>query len=123
MNNKKLGLRQRLSSIGLAIQGLIQFWRKEPNAKIHFAAAFASAILGFYYSISRLEWIAVIVCLASVIAMELLNTAIEELCNHLHPDRHERIKFVKDISAAAVFIFAIGALLVGFIIFYPKMTQ
>ncbi|WP_421919047.1 diacylglycerol kinase family protein [Marinifilum sp.] len=55
--------------------------------------------------------------------LTLFNTAIENICDFIHPDYHDKIKKIKDISAAAVLIGAITALLVGLLIFLPKLTN
>ena len=70
-----------------------------------------------------MEWIAIGFCIAFVIAMEMLNTAIEKLCDVVHQEVHPGIKKVKDIAAGAVLISAIFSLITGLIIFLPKIIM
>ena len=78
-------------------------------------------MLSIVLNISAIEWIAVGFCIAFVIAMEMLNTAIEKLCDVVHRDIHPGIKKVKDIAAGAVLVSAIFSLITGLIIFLPKI--
>jgi diacylglycerol kinase len=110
---------KRFKSFKYAFAGLSGGLRNQPNLLIHFAAAVFAVAVSFYLDISRMELCVVIICIALVIALELVNTAIELLCDFVHKDLHERIKHIKDISAAAVLIASIGALVVGSIIFVP----
>ena len=75
------------------------------------------------FNISSMEWIAVCFCIAFTVTMEMLNTAIEKLCDVVHKDVHPDIKKVKDISAAAVLVSACFSLITGVIIFLPKIIS
>jgi diacylglycerol kinase len=77
--------------------------------------------LGFFLSLSMGEWIALVLCIALVLVAELLNTAIEYLCDALHPDLHPEIGRAKDVAAGAVLIAALAAMTVGAILFLPKL--
>jgi len=68
-----------------------------------------------------LEWIAVVVAFGFVIAMEIVNSAIENIADFVSPEKHEMIKKIKDLAAAAVLIAAITAFIIGLIIFVPKI--
>jgi diacylglycerol kinase (ATP) len=78
-------------------------------------------IAGFYCQLSPIEWIIQILTIALIMAIEGLNTAIEEMANFVHPEYHKKIGLIKDLSAGAVFIFAIAAIIVGCIIYFPKI--
>ena len=93
---------------------------KEANFKIHVAFALLAGIAGFLLHISVHEWIVVLMCTGFVICMEMLNTAIEQLCNVVKQDIHPVIRIVKDISAGAVMVSAVIAFLCGMVIFLPK---
>jgi diacylglycerol kinase (ATP) len=110
-----------LRSFTYAWGGLKTCFSSETNFKIHIVFAVLTIFLGFFLNISSNEWIAIIFCIAFVIAMEMINTAIEKLCDVVHKDLHPGIKKVKDISAGAVMIAAIGSLVIGLIIFLPKI--
>lgn len=65
--------------------------------------------------------LAVLLCIGLVMALEMVNAAIEKLCDRLHPDKHTDIKLVKDMAAGAVLWAAIISAIVGLIIFAPKL--
>jgi diacylglycerol kinase len=91
--------------------------------RIHIIAAVLACIAGFYFNLSITEWGIIILCIVSVISFELTNTAIEELCNLVHPEHHPIIKKVKDMAAAAVLVAAIGSVVAALIIFIPKLNS
>jgi diacylglycerol kinase len=104
-----------------AIDGLISAIRSEANMRIHIVAAVLACIAGFYFNLASGEWIVIIICIVLVISFELINTAVEELCNMIHPEQHPVIKKIKDIAAGSVLVAAIGSVVVGLIIFLPKL--
>jgi undecaprenol kinase/diacylglycerol kinase (ATP) len=109
-----------IKSFGFAFNGLRQCWN-EPNFKIHLLVSVLAIVLATWLRISAQEWLLVILCIAVVLSLEMLNTAIEHLCNLVHPEQHPVIKLVKDISAAAVLLVAIMSVCCGTIIFLPKL--
>jgi diacylglycerol kinase (ATP) len=94
---------------------------KERNLKVQLVAAVLVCGAGVYFRISPAEWIAILICTGMVICLELVNTAIEEIVNFISPGPHEKAGLIKDISAGAVMVAAIIALLVAGIIFFPKV--
>jgi len=94
---------------------------KEPNFRIQFISAAIVIFLGFWFHINRYEWLAVILCSAIVLSLELVNSAIEKLCNLVTIEVHPSIKFIKDVCAAAVLVAAISALVIGVVVFYPYL--
>ena len=78
-------------------------------------------IAGFYFNISKTEWLVQILAIGLVISIEGVNTAIEEVANFIHPEFHSKIGFIKDIAAGAVFIAAFFASIAGLIIYLPKV--
>ena len=121
MQNEPFSLKKRLKSFVYAINGVKLLLRDEHNARIHALATFCVIGLGFYFTISSTEWIAVLFAIGFVFSMEMVNSAIENVCDFMSPDKHETIKKVKDMSAGAVLISAIIAAIVGSIIFIPKV--
>ena len=123
MKQEKFSLKKRLISFKYAINGIkILFW-EEPNAKIHLFVTVCVLIAGFAFRISGGEWIAVILCIGLVIALESLNSAIENIADFVSPGRHETIKKVKDLAAGAVLIGAVASVIVGMIVFLPKIIE
>ena len=110
-----------IKSFKYACQGIKSCFESEPNFRIHFFAAITAIIFSVLLSISATEWIAVGFCIAFVTAMEMMNTAIEKLCDMIHKEPHPGIKKIKDIAAGAVLVSAVFSLITAAIIFLPKI--
>ena len=111
----------RLKSFNYAFNGLKIFFLNEHNGRIHLVATLAAIFLAVWLKISTLEWIMICMVIGFVFVAEILNTAIEKLADVVTKETNEKIKIVKDVAAAAVLISALTALLVGLIIFLPKL--
>lgn len=116
-------MKRFFKSWGFAFDGLIYFFKNEKNGQLELVAAIIAIVLGFYFTISPTEWFAILLCIGGVLALEMLNSSLEKLCDHLHPEKHNNIKIVKDIAAAAVTIFSIISLVIGLIVFLPRLTS
>lgn len=114
---------ERLKSFKFAFAGLRTLFREEHNARIHVVAAMIAISLGFALKISANEWIFLIGVISLVFICELINTSIEALADFVSPEKHPQIKKVKDLSAAAVFVSALSALIIGVILFLPKIIH
>ena len=114
-------MKQRFAFIGYALNGIVVFLRHCSNMLWHFSAAALAIVGGSILGISRNEWVAIVLVIALVVVAEMINEAIESLCNHLHPEHHAAIGKVKDIAAGAVLIAAFTALTVGAIVFLPYL--
>jgi len=121
MHKKESFLVNRLKSVGYAFKGTILLITKEASIKIQLVIAIVMTIAGFYFEISPTEWGIQILAIGLVMSVEGLNTAVEEIANFIHPEYHEKIGYVKDIAAGAVFIAAICAIVLGCIIYFPKI--
>ena len=108
-------------SFGFAWSGLKYSFDTQVNLKIHFVLAILAIVLGIGLRISTIEWLVVLVCFAIVIFAELINTAVEKLCDVVHINIHPEIKLVKDIAAGAVLVAALASLIIGIVIFLPKL--
>lgn len=111
----------QVKSFRWAIEGIIYSYKKGTHFKFHIAALFLVIILGFSYSISLIEWLVIILISSAVISSEAINTAIEEACDVLHPEHHPGAKLAKHCAAGGVLILSVAAIIVGFIIFLPKI--
>lgn len=100
-----------------AFAGIWAVFVKERNLKIHFAAAILVILAGFYFEISRFEWLILVLIITLVIALEIGNSAIETAIDLACPKKDPRAKFAKDAAAGAVLVAAIGAVVIGMIIF------
>ena len=121
MSKKDSFIIGRIKSIGYATKGAFLLVTSEASVKVQFFIGIVMTIAGFYYEISKTEWIIQILTIATIMALEGLNTAIEEIADFIHPDYHKKIGLIKDLGAGAVFIFAIAASIVGCIIYLPKI--
>ena len=108
-------------SFRYAFQGILDLFRFENNARIHFFAAISVIGAGFYFQLSQTEWALVIMQIALVWAAEAFNTALEKLADAVSSEYHPLIKSAKDLAAGGVLIVAIAAAIVGTLIFYPKL--
>lgn len=117
----KFSIHSRLRSFGYAWAGLRQAFKAEPNFRIHVCGSLMAISLGLFFKISMLEWLMVLVACGMVWTAELFNSVIEKMLDYLAPERHEKIRNIKDMSAAAVFIAAVVAFLIGILIFLPKI--
>lgn len=116
INSKKL-----INSFKYAIQGILSSFKNERNMKIHIFIMIVVISAGIILKINKYEWIACILCFAIVISGELFNTVIETVVDMVMPYKNEKAKIAKDISAGAVLILAMGAAIVGIIIFSSKI--
>ncbi|MDR1678479.1 MAG: diacylglycerol kinase family protein [Prevotellaceae bacterium] len=118
---QSFSIHKRLKSFTFAVNGLKILLREEHNAQIHLAITICVTIIGFLLQISLIEWIAVVLCIGLVFALELVNSAVENMCDFISPEKNEMIKKVKDLSAAAVLVAAACSVIVGLIVFLPKI--
>ncbi|QXP58443.1 diacylglycerol kinase [Olleya sp. HaHaR_3_96] len=121
MSKKEPFIINRLKSVGYAFKGMLLLLKTEASIKIQFCIAIIMTIGGFYYEISSTEWIMQCFAIGLVMSVEGVNTAIEAIADFIHPEHHEKIGFIKDIAAGAVFIASIAASIIGLIIYIPKI--
>lgn len=121
MEKKNSFLFNRLRSIKYAFKGAWILVTTEASIKVQVFIGIAMTTLGFFMGLSRTEWIIQCLTIGLIIAIEGINTAIEEIADFIHPDKHTKIGLIKDISAGAVFIFAVTAVIVGILIYFPKI--
>lgn len=122
MKSQKFSISQRLKSFTYAFNGLKILLKEEHNTRIHLLAAILVVIAGVVLKISPVEWIAIVFAIGFVITTETINSSIENIADFISPAKHEKIKKIKDLAAAGVLISAVTALLVGLIIFLPKLA-
>lgn len=109
--------RSRFKSFTYAFEGLVGLLRSEKNMWIHLAATIIVILAGIYKDITSVDWCFITIAIGLVWISEAFNTAMERLCNVVTKDLHPVIKQVKDISAAAVLISAVIAILIGSFVF------
>ena len=101
--------------------GLVLMMKTQHNAWIHFMAALLVIFLSFWFKISGMEWMFVILAIGLVFMAELTNTAMETMIDIVSPEKQEKAGRVKDLAAGSVLVAAITALIIGLIIFIPKI--
>ena len=116
-------MRKFIKGFAFALNGIKVFFSTQLNGRFHVFAAVLVIILGFVFKITCYEWISILLAIGLVIITEMINTAIEFLCNFITTEIHSDIKKIKDISAGAVLISAIIAFCIGLIIFVPHILE
>ena len=110
-------------SFGYAFQGIFNTIRTERNIKIHYAAAILVTIFGIWLQISKTEWMICFILFGLILALELVNTAVEATVDLFTEERKPLAKKAKDAAAGAVLIVAIFAAVIGILIFIPKLLD
>jgi diacylglycerol kinase (ATP) len=108
-------------SFYFAFRGILSFVATPSNAWIHIPAAVAACTLGWFLKISKVEWFAILFSIGIVIICEMFNTALESLTDLVSPDYNKLAERTKDIAAGAVLVASLVALVVGGMIFVPKL--
>lgn len=111
------------NSFKYAIEGIWTSFKTERNMKIHIFIMILVIIAGIILKINKSEWIICIILFAIVIGSELFNTSIETIVDMVMPEKNEKAKIAKDVSAGAVLVVAIGAAIIGLIIFAPRILN
>jgi len=110
-----------LKSFGYAFAGIGHFFRTERNARVHLLAAIVVIIISFILNITTDQWLWISLSICLVVVAEMINTAIEKLCNRITTAHDAEIKVIKDISAGFVLITSLFACVVAAIIFIPYL--
>jgi diacylglycerol kinase len=120
MKNKGFSISKRLKSFVFAYSGLKVLFKEEHNSIIHLIVSILVIIASIYFELNTYEWIAVIFSIGLVFTAEIMNTAIENIADFLTTEKNDKIKIIKDLSAAAVLVSTITAVTIGAMIFLPK---
>lgn len=116
-------LKKLVCSFSFAFKGISHALKNELNIKIHGVAAAVVVLLGFWLHLSRLEWVVILLTIGAVISLELVNTAVERTVDLVTKEYHPLAKQAKDLAAGAVLFFAFIAVIIGTIIFLPKLID
>lgn len=104
-------------------QGVLHALRSQPNFRLEVSACVAVVAAGFFFGITRTEWMLCVLCMGAVLVAELINTGIEALTDLVSPDIHPLAGKAKDAAAGAVLVAAVCSAVVGLIIFVPYITR
>lgn len=122
MNSQEgFSIRARVRSFRYALEGIAAFFQSEHNAWLHFMATIAVITLATLVGVTKTELLALVFSIGFVWVAEMFNTCIERVMDFVSDQRHKEIKFIKDLAAGAVLVAAITALVVGAVVFIPKL--
>jgi diacylglycerol kinase len=116
-------MKRWLNSAWYACKGTVLFFRTEPNGQIELVATILVLALCVWLPMQTWELCVVLLCIAALLAAEMINTSIERLANFITRDRHDDIGAVKDLAAAAVMMIAIAGGVIALLIFVPKIVE
>ena len=120
---KKFDFFKFIKSFHHAFRGVIHLLEREQNARIHAIITILVGVIAYILEVSRLEATILFMAMVMVFAMEIMNTAIEKMCDFMCPGSDERVKYIKDGMAGAVLIASIIAVVVAFLIFLPYIKK
>jgi len=121
MEPQKFSLQQRGRSLCHALAGLLRFFRSEHNAWLHLAATIVVLVLAMICRLNSTEMVLLVFAVGFVWTAELFNTCIEKTMDFISMEKHPQIKLIKDMAAGAVLVAAITSLIIGLILFIPKI--
>jgi diacylglycerol kinase (ATP) len=121
MKTEKFSFKSRIKSLNFGVKGLSLLLKTEHNARIHLGAAIVAITTAIVLNINVFEWALLTIVIGIVFITELLNSSIENLSDFVQPEWNDMIRKAKDLSAAAVMISAIISLIVGGLLFIPKI--
>lgn len=108
-------------SFKFAFDGLKTAVIKGRNFRIQLSVGLLALVLGFVLKLSMEEWLDLVIVITLVLILELVNTSIEEIVNLVSPEIRERARVAKDVSAATVLVASIASVIIGVLLFLPKI--
>lgn len=121
MKPQEFSLRARLRSFRFAWDGIASFFQREHNAWLHFMATVAVFTTALLVGVTKTELLALIFAIGLVWIAEMFNTCIERVMDFVSEQKHPEIKFIKDLAAGAVLTASVTALVIGAVVFIPKL--
>jgi diacylglycerol kinase (ATP) len=115
-------LREKLKNIRPSWRAIQTLWHDEYSFRALAVCGAATLLLSWALRISLFEFVIVVLTIGAVLAVEALNTALEELCDHVTPEEHPHIGKVKDLGSGAALLAIAAAFIVGLIIFIPHLA-
>jgi len=123
MIDKKFSISRRIKSFGYAFKGIFIAFKTQHNIWIHSLAIIVVLAAGFIFKLDVMEWGLVVLAIGLVLATEMINTAIEWLVDLVSPEYKEKAGLIKDVAAGAVLIAALISVIIGIIVFLPKISK
>ena len=115
-------IKKRIKGLIIAISGMFFLLKNEDSIKVQSLFFLLFIFLGYYFEITKNEWMIHIILIGFILTAEALNTVAEKICDFINPKYDDRIKLIKDISAGAVSFAVISSLIVLIIIYYPYVS-
>ena len=112
-----------LDSIKIAIYGLKSAFKEERNFRIQFLIGLIVILFMIIFGLNAIEDSVLILMILVVLSLELINSQIEKFLDLIQPEHHPRVKIIKDFSAGAVLLSAIGSIVIGLLIFWPHIIK
>jgi diacylglycerol kinase len=123
MKDKNFSFSERIKSFGNAFRGIFFTFKTQHNIWIHSLAIVVVVIAGFIFKLDVMEWGLVVLAIGLVLAAEMINTAMEWLMDLVSPGYSEKAGLIKDAAAGAVLIAAVISVIIGAIVFVPKLLN
>ena len=118
---KSFSWKTRIKSFRWAFEGIAQFFSREHNVWIHLGATILVFFMIIFFKIKKVDLVLLIFSVGFVWVAEMFNTCIENIMDMISPEKQNRVKYIKDLAAAAVFVSVMVAVATGLIIFIPKL--
>ncbi|MDD4956590.1 MAG: diacylglycerol kinase [Candidatus Omnitrophica bacterium] len=115
--------RNFFQSVNTALEGVVHTLQSERNMRIHFLSGFLVLIAGIYFNFSSVEFLLLCFAVSFVLVSEMFNTAVERMVDMMTGEYDQRVKIIKDIAAGAVFVSAVNAFIVGYILLFRRITS
>ena len=110
-------MRKFFTGFVYAFRGIRVAFAEQRNLKVQLAVSLITIAAGFYYHVTNVEWLALVIIISLVISLEMINSSLESLVDLVTSERKPLAGKVKDIAAGAVLIAAVFSVVVGFLIF------
>ena len=111
-----------ISSFNYAVSGIILSLKTEKNMKIHYLIALSTIFLSLFFDFTRVEFLLLLFAISLVVVAEMINTALERVVDLITEEYHPLARLVKDIAAGAVLIAAINSIIVGYLLFFERLS-
>src|SRR5512139_1938968 len=116
-------VRKLIESANNAIEGILYAARTQRHVKYHLTAAAVVLVVSYAFGVERTDFLIISIAITLVLLSEMLNTAIEHIVDMVSPEYSEKARIVKDVAAGAVLITAFGAVVVGYIVLFPYLSE
>ncbi|WP_251555022.1 diacylglycerol kinase family protein [Neobacillus muris] len=122
-SNDKSKFRGFFRSFSYAAEGIKHGAIQERNMRFHICSGIAAVLLAYFFSITKTEWLVILIAIGGMFALELMNSAVERVVDMVTSEFHPLAKQAKDLAAGAVLVYALFCALIGIIIFWPYIYQ